>query len=600
VPNSLGPAELLLNYGTEEQKNHYLPRLAKGEEIPCFALTGPNAGSDAAALRDSGIVCRGEFDGKEVLGIRLNWNKRYITLAPVATVLGLAFRLHDPDHLLGDKENLGITCALIPTDLPGISIGRRHFPLNICFMNGPTQGKDVFVPLSFIIGGAQMAGQGWRMLMECLGEGRGISLPSGSVGGCKAATSLTGAYARIRKQFNVPIGYFEGIEEPLARMAGLTYINESALRFVASAVDQGAKPAVASAIVKYHTTENARIVTNAAMDIQGGKAICLGPRNNIGRGYQGVPIGITVEGANILTRSLIIFGQGAIRCHPYVIEELAAANDNDLARFDAALFSHLGYIGSNKLRTLFLALTGARFVRAPEGPAHRYCQLMTRYSSALAFMSEVAMLVLGANLKRREKLTARLGDALSMLYLGSAVIKRFVEDGQQEADLPLLDWSCRYLLAKTEDALYGVIRNFPNRFVTWTMLAVVFPLGRHLKPPTDNRGHQVAQILLAPSATRKRLLNGIDFAPSAHNHLAEMEAVLAQVIALEDVEKTISAAVKAGEIEDFADYAQRIQAAQAKSIITAKQAQAVQELEKARSNIIAVDDFAAEELERSK
>ena len=325
VPNSLGPAELLLNYGTQEQKDHYLPRLAKGEEIPCFALTGPNAGSDAAALRDTGIICRGQFAGEDVLGIKLTWNKRYITLAPVATVLGLAFRLYDPDHLLGDTEELGITCALIPTDLPGISIGRRHFPLNICFMNGPTQGKDVFVPLSFIIGGAEMAGQGWRMLMECLGEGRGISLPSGSIGGCKAATSLTGAYARIRKQFNVPIGYFEGIEEPLARMAGLTYINESALRFVATAVDQGAKPAVASAIVKYHTTENARIVTNAAMDIQGGKAICLGPRNNIGRGYQGVPIGITVEGANILTRSLIIFGQGAIRCHPYVIEELEAA-----------------------------------------------------------------------------------------------------------------------------------------------------------------------------------------------------------------------------------------------------------------------------------
>ncbi|NDB17324.1 MAG: acyl-CoA dehydrogenase, partial [Gammaproteobacteria bacterium] len=363
VPNSLGPGELLQHYGTEEQKNHYLPRLARGEDIPCFALTGPRAGSDAASLPDSGVVCRGQWQGREIIGLRLNFSKRYITLAPVATVIGLAFRMFDPDRLLGGDTDIGITCALIPRETPGITIGRRHFPLNVPFQNGPIQGRDVFVPLDFIIGGPSMAGQGWRMLVEQLSVGRCISLPSSGTGGGKAAVFATGAYARIRRQFNMPIGKFEGIESVIARMVGLTYTMDAARSVTAGAIDGGEKPSVPSAMLKYHVTEMSRQIANDAMDVHGGKGICLGPRNYLGRGYQVVPVAITVEGANILTRSLIIFGQGAIRCHPYVLKEMEAARNPDRAQgvrdFDDALLGHVGFTLSNAVRSLIMALTNA-------------------------------------------------------------------------------------------------------------------------------------------------------------------------------------------------------------------------------------------------
>ncbi|KZC66798.1 acyl-CoA dehydrogenase, partial [Yersinia pestis] len=350
VPNSLGPGELLQHYGTEEQKNHYLPRLARGDEIPCFALTSPEAGSDAGAIPDVGIVCMGEWQGKQVLGMRLTWNKRYITLAPIATVLGLAFKLSDPEHLLGDTVDLGITCALIPTHTPGVEIGHRHFPLNIPFQNGPTRGNDIFVPIDYIIGGPQMAGQGWRMLVECLSVGRGITLPSNATGSLKSVAMGIGAYAYIRRQFKISIGKMEGIEEPLARIAGNTYVMDAAATLITSGIMMGEKPAVLSAIVKYHCTHRGQRAVMDAMDIAGGKGICLGPANFVARGYQGAPIGITVEGANILTRSMIIFGQGAIRCHPFVLDEMAAAQSNDVAAFDKALFGHLGHVGSSMVR----------------------------------------------------------------------------------------------------------------------------------------------------------------------------------------------------------------------------------------------------------
>lgn len=597
VPNSLGPAQLLLKYGTEDQKNHYLPRLASGKDIPCFALTGPDAGSDAAAMTDIGIVCKGQHEGKEVLGIKLNWDKRYITLAPVATVLGLAFRLLDPDHLIGETDDIGITCALIPTDTQGITVGRRHFPANTCFMNGPTQGKDVFIPLDWIIGGVDMAGAGWRMLMECLGSGRAISLPSSAVGGSKIAAGATGAYARIRKQFNLPIGYFEGIEEPLARIAGLTYISDAGMRFAVAAVDEGARPSVASAILKYHTTENARVVCNDAMDIHGGKAICLGPKNYMGRGYQGIPIGITVEGANILTRCLIIFGQGAIRCHPYVVDEIEAAKENDLKRFDKALFSHLGFIFSNMIRSFYLALTAGRFVRAPSVRVKRYYQLITRYSSALAFMTEVAMLVLGANLKRREKLTARLGDALSMLYLASAVLKRYHDDGSPKEDLPLVRWSCRYLLFRTQEALYGAFRNFPNRLAGLLMQAMVFPFGKHLSIPSDKLGHEVAQLLLSPSETRDRLIDGCHRGPGEFSPMAELDDALLKVIEAEPLEKKIRQAENDGLINEVYPI-EKFKAAVKAKLISKKEEAILVAAYEARQAIIAVDDFSHDELSR--
>ncbi|MGH8713536.1 MAG: acyl-CoA dehydrogenase, partial [Casimicrobiaceae bacterium] len=432
VPNSLGPGELLLHYGTDEQKNHYLPRLAKGIEIPCFALTNPHAGSDAAAIPDRGIVCRGQHDGKSTLGLRLTWEKRYITLGPVATLLGLAFRAYDPEHLLGEVEDLGITCALIPTRHPGVHIGRRHMPLNAVFQNGPNWGKDVFIPLDWVIGGRAQIGNGWRMLMESLAAGRGISLPSSSTGMAKLAVRATGAYARVRKQFKMSIGRFEGVEEALARMGGNLYVMDATRMLTALAVDLGEKPAVLSGIAKYHLTERAREVVTDGMDVIGGKGVCMGPSNFLGSAYMQLPVSITVEGANILTRSLIIFGQGAIRCHPFVLREIAAANDPDATRasiaFDQALFGHIGFVLSNKARTLVMGLTGSHWVRVPAGAApetRRYYQQLTRFSSALAFLADISMGVLGGALKRKEKLSARLGDVLSMLYLCSATLKRY-------------------------------------------------------------------------------------------------------------------------------------------------------------------------------
>src|SRR6266581_779158 len=548
VPNSLGPAELLHRYGTEEQKNHYLPRLAKGLEIPCFALTHPHAGSDAAAIPDSGIVCKGTWEGKETLGMRVTWEKRYITLGPVATLLGLAFRLYDPDQLLGDREDIGITCALVPTSTPGVNIGRRHFPLNAVFQNGRNWGKDVFMPIDWIIGGAKMAGQGWRMLMESLAAGRSISLPSTSCGYSKLAVRATGAYARVRSQFKTAIGKFEGVEEALARMGGNCYMMEAARIFTVSSVDMGEKPSVVSAIAKYHLTERGRSVVNDAMDILGGKGICLGPNNFMGRVYQQVPIAITVEGANILTRSLIIFGQGAIRCHPFVLKEIEATREPDRRKavrdFDAALFGHMRFALSNGVRALLMGVLTSAWVPVPGEVApetRRYYQKVTRFSSAFAFLSDVSMLVLGGGLKRREKLSARLGDVLSCLYLVSAALKRYECQGRQAADLPLLEWSVWDAMFKAQNAIEGVISNYPSRLVAWFLRRIIFPRGRDYVVPSDRLGHEVARILIAPSAAGDRLTAGAYVAKSETDPLGCLEAALEAAIEAEAVEQKIRA-----------------------------------------------------------
>ncbi|MGP6257798.1 acyl-CoA dehydrogenase FadE, partial [Aeromonas salmonicida subsp. salmonicida] len=480
VPNSLGPGELLQHYGTDEQKDHYLPRLAVGKEIPCFALTSPEAGSDAGSIPDFGIICKGEWEGEEVLGMRLTWNKRYITLAPIATVLGLAFKLRDPDHLLGDEEELGITCALIPTHIKGVEIGRRHFPLNVPFQNGPTRGDNVFVPLDFIIGGPAMAGQGWRMLVECLSVGRGITLPSNSTGGVKMLALATGAYSRIRRQFKLPIGKMEGIEEPLARLGGNAYIMGAAANLTVTGIDLGEKPSVISAIVKYHLTDRAQKCIIDAMDIHGGKAICMGPNNYLARGYQGAPIAVTVEGANILTRSMIIYGQGAIRCHPYVLPEMLAASHPDkeqaLKDFDKAMFSHVGFAISNLVRSFWLGLTGARFAAAPyKDQTKGYYQQLSRLSANLAFLSDMAMGTLGGELKRKERVSARLGDVLSQLYLASSALKRYQDEGRQQADLPLLHWALQDAMFKAQEAIDELLRNFPNRWIGLALRVIVLP-----------------------------------------------------------------------------------------------------------------------------
>src|SRR5690349_23836786 len=550
VPNSLGPGELLLHYGTDEQKRHYLPRLARGEEIPCFALTNPQAGSDAAAIPDWGVVCEGNHDGKRVLGLRVTWDKRYITLGPVATLLGLAFRAYDPRHLVGERQDLGITCALIPTSHPGVEIGRRHMPLNAVFQNGPNSGRDVFIPLDWVIGGAPMLGKGWRMLMECLAAGRGISLPSSNTGMGKLTVRTTGAYARVRTQFKTPIGRFEGIEEALTRMGGNLYVMDATRALTATFVDRGEKPAVLSGIAKLHITGRNREIINDAMDIVGGKGICMGPSNFLGAAYMQMPVSITVEGANILTRSLIVFGQGAIRCHPYVLREMAATQAPDrrkaLADFDAALFAHLRYAARNLFRTLVLGLTGSRFARAPAKIApdtRRYYRELTRMSSALAFMTDVSMLSLGGALKRKEKLSARLGDVLSLLYLCSATLWRFEQEGAHADDAPLAHWAIWDAVFKAQNALEGVLDNFPNPLLGALMRRVVFPLGRPYVAPPDALGRAVARLLIEPSATRDRLTAGM-FIGDREQPVGLLERALALTVAAEPVERKLRDALR--------------------------------------------------------
>ena len=601
VPNSLGPAELLLHYGTDEQKEKYLHRLAYGLEVPCFALTGPFAGSDAGAIPDYGEVCYGEFAGQQhVLGIHLTWEKRYITLAPVATLLGLAFRLYDPGRVLGGDVDRGITLALIPTDLPGVKIGRRHFPLNSAFLNGPAQGREVFVPMEFIIGGTSRIGQGWRMLMECLAAGRSISLPASSIGGMKLAARTSGAYSRVRKQFKTPIGKFEGVEEPLARIGAHTYMIDAARQFTALAVDLGEKPSVISAIVKYHATERGRIVINDAMDVHGGKGICLGPDNYLARDYQQTPIGITVEGANILTRSMIIFGQGAIRSHPYVLKEIAAAHDQDrqraLHQFDEALFGHISFALGNAARSFVFALSNGRGIPAPSGDeTRRYYQQLTRFSASFALSADVAMAVLGGSLKRREKISARLGDVLSMLYLCSAALKRFEDDGRPAEDLPLLHWAIQDALYQTQQAFDGVIRNFPNAPVRWMLSALIFPLGMRLSPPADHLGHQIATLLMQPGAARDRLTAGMYLPTDEQDAVGALEAALASTLLCEPTQAELEKARKAGKLRALEELP-RIAEAHDQGIITAEQALLLERDYALRRKVIMVDDFAPEEL----
>jgi acyl-CoA dehydrogenase len=600
VPNSLGPAELLHKYGTEEQKNRWLPGLADGTEIPCFGLTSPRAGSDAASIPDTGVVCKQEVDGEEVVGIRMNFSKRYITLAPVATVVGVAFRLFDPDGLLGEEKDVGITLALVPKGTPGMEIGRRHLPLSVPFMNGPIEGKDVFVPLDAIIGGPKMAGQGWRMLMECLSVGRCISLPSNANGGAKAAVFATGAYSRIRKQFGMSIGRFEGVQEALARMAGFAYIVDAARSVTIAAVDAGEKPAVPAAILKYHCTELGRDITDDAMDIHGGKAICMGPNNYLGTGYNSVPVMITVEGANILTRSLMIFGQGAIRCHPFVLKELHAAQDPDheagLEAFDRALFGHIGYAFSNAARAFALGLSGARGAESPtRGPTRRYYQHISRFSAAFALVSDTAMLTLGGALKKKEMLSARLGDMLSNLYLASMVLKHWENQGRREADLPLVEWSCRFLLYRAQEQLHGFLRNFPVRWVSRLLRVVVFPRGRSFSSPRDSLARRIVEGVISPGEMRDGLCEGVYRTVEPGNPLGLLQEAMELSIEAAPLEKKLRKGAKEGKIQAL-DIAGQLVEAVAAGILTEDEAEKLRLADEKVMAIIHVDDFAPEEL----
>lgn len=601
VPNSLGPAKLLLEYGTDVQKNHYLPKLASGDALPCFALTGPLAGSDASAMPDTGIVCYGSFEGAEnVLGIRLNWEKRYITLGPVATVLGLAFKLYDPDRLLGDQEDIGITVALIPTDTPGVSIGKRHFPLDAAFQNGPNWGKNVFIPLDWIIGGAAQAGNGWKMLMQCLATGRAISLPALSTGGAKFTSRNTGAYARIREQFERPIGAFEGVEEALARIAGETYIIDAARKITVAALDNGHKPSVLSAVIKYELTERMRRIVNDGMDIQGGSGICLGPRNYLGRLYQVIPVSITVEGANILTRTMIIFGQGSVRCHPYLQHEMQVLQISDTAlalqRFDALLFKHSGFMLRNLLACIWFGLSGAVFTNVP-GDTHskRYYRQVTRLSAVFALLTDVALLTLGGELKRKESISGRFADALSNLYLCSCVLKYYHEQGSLKDDVTLLHWACRHTIYDAQQALLAICRRLPLQFGMGVLRLLIYPLASY-SPPDYRLTHDVASILLRDSPVRDRLTYGIYINHDENDATGRIENAFAAILAAEPAAVKLRAAQKRHLLPDI-PFWDRIAVALSQGIISVEEAELIRTAEAARMAAVAVDDFTPEELQ---
>ncbi len=589
VPNSLGPGELLMRFGTKEQQERWLPRLADGRDIPCFGLTSPEAGSDAASMVDSGIICKGTFEGREVLGLKLNWHKRYITLGPVATLLGLAFKAYDPDHLVGPTEDIGITVALIPTDLPGVEIGRRHLPAMQVFQNGPNRGRDVFIPLDYIIGGPERLGQGWKMLMTALAAGRGISLPSLSAAGAAFAARTTGAYARIREQFNVPIGKFEGIEEPLARIAGTAYLLDAARRLTCAALNQGHHPAVISGIMKLQATERMRIAIDDAMDIHAGKAVIDGPQNYLGSLYRSVPVGITVEGANILTRNLIVFGQGAIRAHPYLLAEMNALADEDRARgldaFDTAFWQHVGHSVTTLFRAWGRCWTFGVFAPAPEaGAASRFYRQLSRYSAGFALCADMALLTLGGALKRKEMLSARFGDILSELYLLSAACKRWEDEGREPADLAALEWCMASGFRTIENRFAEILANLPNRFVAGILKFLIQPFGARVLGPSDRVIHQCAQLVLEPSAARDRLTADIAHVED-DGGVARLEKAFRLVTSADEIAKKMRAA----HLHDWRE-------AVKKGVITQGEGEQLAAAHEAVMKVIEVDDFAPEAL----
>lgn len=595
VPNSLGPGELLVKYGTEEQKNHYLPRLADGREIPCFGLTGPRAGSDATSLPDTGIVCKQKFNGKETVGIKLNFEKRWITLAPIATVVGLAFRMFDPDGLLGDTKDYGITCALIPRDTKGMEIGRRHCPIGSPFLNGPIKGKDVFIPMDYLIGGQEMAGQGWRMLVECLSVGRCITLPSGAAGAAAYSAGTAGGFTRVRRQFNTPVADMEGVQEPLARIASSTYIAQAAVNQTANMIDKGEKPAVPSAILKYHLTEMQRNVLTDAMDVHGGKTVTLGPRNYLGIGYSGAAVSITVEGANIMTRSLMIFGQGAIRCHPYVLKELAAKDNDDIKAFDEAFFGHAGLIFGNAARALTQAFGIGKSDVPFDSAARKYAQGVARFSAAFGLCSDAAMTTLGSELKMRELISARLGDILANMYLASMVLKHWHETQPVDGERDLMEYSLSLLLHRAESALDEFLQNLPNRAVAVVLRAVTMPLGRRWDKPHDDLARSVARAVSTDSPVRTKLLSSIwstNEEGTEENPVARYNGLLKDYDKAESLYRKVTKAYSKGQLPMTALHPEeRFEEALKADIFSKEEADFMRQYEEVVLEMLTVDDF---------
>ena len=600
VPNSLGPGELLEKYGTPEQKEKYLARLAKGQEVPCFALTGPYAGSDAASMRDVGVVTYDMYQGKKTLGVKVSWDKRYITLAPVASLVGLAFHLHDPDHLIGDTENIGITLALIPADFPGVEIGRRHYPARAAFMNGPIKGRNVFIPMEFLIGGLDYVGQGWRMLMECLSTGRAISLPAIGTVSIKQSLRVTSAYARIRRQFGIPVGIMEGVAEPLSRLVRSAYTYEAARGLTASMVDEGQKPAVVSALLKYRTTEAMRDRVNDALDIHGGRAVQDGPSNYLFSGYMTTPVAITVEGANILTRTLITFAQGALRAHPYLYAEIAAAQDPDrrhgVAAFDEAFGGHVSFMLRNIAGSFLHAISGGRFASTPvQHEMARWYRAIARYSQSFALVGDWTVAFLGGDLKRKQRLSGRMADILSDLYLLSAVLKRYEDEGRVREDAPLIDAIAKDHLFAIEQSFAAVFANFPNPFLSWLMGVLVFPLGRHQRPASDRETYRFARSVMRPGAFRDRLTIGTYVTMDPKDVTGVLEDALIKVTRAEEVEAKFVRAIKKGVVERRLDRDAITDAVDAK-VLTESEAAILRLADQATDRVIKVDDFDPDEL----
>jgi len=599
VPNSLGPAELLIHYGTDEQKAYYLPRLAKGEEIPCFALTEPNAGSDAGAISSEGIIFKGT-DG--LLYIRLNWNKRYITLAAVSTLLGLAFQLRDPENLLGRGIFPGITCALIPTKTPGVVLGKRHNPLGVPFINAPTEGHDVVVSVDQIIGGVVQAGNGWKMLMETLAGGRGIFLPALGRGCSKKISLVVGAYGTVRQQFHLPIGKFEGVEELLARIGGHTYLLEAISRFTCGALDKGKKPAVISAIAKYTSTELNRLVVNDAMDMVGGAGIILGPRNLIGHSYMSLPIGITVEGSNILTRSLIIFGQGMIRCHKYAIKEMEAIQNNKVGDFDTVFWEHIHFAIRNSFRSVLLSITRGYLAPAPvKGPTAKYYRRLTWASATFALLADLALVTQGGALKKKEKLSGYFADALSWQYLAICALRRYEAEGRKAEDLPFVEWACEQALANIQEAFDRIFNNFPVPVIGSLLrgpVAMWSRLNTLGVKPSDKRSHQVVEALLNPGPHRERLKAGV-YLPKVSNGFPEpmvqLEEAFRALQECREIYDKINKATKAGALKRD-DSKQPFLSAMEAKVITPSEYDQLLKTEKLRNEVVQVDSFTLEEM----
>jgi acyl-CoA dehydrogenase len=597
VPNSLGPGELLMKYGTEEQKQRWLPGLAKGTEIPCFGLTGPEAGSDAGSIPDTGIVCKGEFEGREVIGLKLTFNKRWITLAPVATVVGLAFKLYDPEGLLGDpnKVEYGITCALLPASHPGVNIGQRHNP-GSPFMNGPVSGEDVFIPVDWIIGGAPMAGKGWRMLIECLGAGRGVSLPALSTASGEMSYRMVGAFARIRRQFNTEIGKFEGVQEATADIAGGAYMLEAMRHLVTKGLESGA-PSVMTAMAKYHATETMRRLVNHAMDVVGGRAIQLGPRNFLAFPYQSIPVAITVEGANILTRSLMIFGQGAMRCHPYLFEEMQALQNPDKAEglkiFDRLFIHHLGHVFSNLVRTKLLGLTRGRLSSVPANAdafSKRWYQRINLLSASLAVTSDFALGILGGNLKRRELLSARLGDVHSQLFIACAILKYHGAHPRTRAEDAHAEYALKQALYKAQEALIDFYDNFPVRLVAVLLKLVTFSSGRLVDKPDDNLIRELGDLIMEENPVRQELGRFVYVSKNPEHATGRVETTFQMLLALGDIWPRFVRAQNKGQLQGNS-FEEKVKDGVAKGIVPAEVVDQLLAYEERRYDAVLTDAF---------